>query len=69
MPVLNEAEHLEAAVGSVLAQEFDGQLELLLALGPSKDNTNEIAAKLAKADARISLVENAAGLTTAQAGA
>ncbi len=65
MPVLNEAEHLEAAVGSVLAQEFDGQLELLLALGPSKDNTNEIAAELAKADSRIRPVENAAGLTTA----
>ena len=65
MPVLNEAEHLEAAVGSVLAQEFAGQLELLLALGPSKDETNKIAAKIARADPRIRLVENTAGLTTA----
>ena len=65
MPVLNEAEHLAAAVGSVLAQEFAGQLELLLALGPSKDDTNQIAAKLSKADPRIRLVENTAGLTTA----
>ena len=65
MPVLNEAEHLEAAVGSVLAQEFAGQLELLLALGPSKDDTNQIAAKLSKADPRIRLVDNTAGLTTA----
>ena len=65
MPVLNEAEHLEAAVGSVLAQEFAGQLELLLALGPSKDDTNQIAAKLSKADPRIRLVENTGGLTTA----
>ena len=65
MPVLNEAEHLEAAVGSVLAQEFDGQLEVLLALGPSKDDTNKIASKLSKADPRIRLVENTAGLTTA----
>ena len=64
MPVLNEAEHLEAAVDSVLAQEFAGELELLLALGPSKDDTNKIAAKLAKADPRIRLVENSAGLTT-----
>jgi glycosyltransferase involved in cell wall biosynthesis len=64
LPVLNEAEHLEAAVGSVLAQEFAGQLEILLALGPSKDNTNEIAKALAKADPRIRLVENTAGLTT-----
>ena len=65
MPVLNEAEHLEAAVASVLAQEFAGDLELLLALGPSKDDTNQIAAKLSKADPRIRLVENPAGLTTA----
>ena len=65
MPVLNEADHLEAAVGSVLAQEFDGQLEVLLALGPSKDDTNQIASKLSKADPRIRLVENTAGLTTA----
>lgn len=64
LPVLNEADHLEAAVGSVLDQEFDGQLEVLLALGPSKDRTNQIAAKLAKADPRIRLVENPAGLTT-----
>jgi succinoglycan biosynthesis protein ExoA len=27
MPVLNEAAHLEAAVGSVLAQDFDGEIE------------------------------------------
>ena len=65
MPVLNEAEHLAAAVGSVLAQDFAGQLELLLALGPSKDDTNQIASKLSKADPRIRLVENTAGLTTA----
>jgi glycosyltransferase involved in cell wall biosynthesis len=65
MPVLNEAEHLEAAVGSVLAQDFAGELELLLAVGPSKDETNKIAAKIAKADPRIRLVENPAGLTTA----
>ena len=64
LPVLNEADHLEAAVGSVLDQEFDAQLEVLLALGPSKDDTNQIAAKLAKADPRIRLVENPAGLTT-----
>jgi glycosyltransferase involved in cell wall biosynthesis len=65
LPVLNEAEHLEGSVGSVLSQEFDGQIEILLALGPSKDNTNEIAKRLAKADSRIRLVENTAGLTTA----
>jgi glycosyltransferase involved in cell wall biosynthesis len=64
MPVLNEAEHLAAAVSSVLAQDFEGELELLLALGSSSDSTNEIALELAKADPRIRLVHNSVGKTT-----
>ena len=62
MPVLNEEGHLEDAVNSVLAQNFDG--ELLLALGPSTDKTNEIAELLAKQDNRVRLVPNPRGLTT-----
>ena len=62
MPVLNEEGHLEDAVKSVLAQGFEG--ELLLALGPSSDKTNDIAERLAKTDKRIRLVENPRGLTT-----
>ena len=62
MPVLNEEGHLEDAVNSVLSQNFDG--ELLLALGPSVDQTNEIAERLAKQDQRIRLVPNPRGLTT-----
>ena len=64
LPVLNEEHHLESAVGSVLAQEYPGELEILLALGPSKDATDQIAQKLAKADARVRLVPNPVGLTT-----
>ena len=62
MPVLNEEGHLAAAVESVLEQDFEG--ELLLALGPSTDKTNEIAEELAKKDGRIRLVPNPRGLTT-----
>jgi glycosyltransferase involved in cell wall biosynthesis len=62
MPVLNEEHHLVGAVASVLAQNFDG--ELLIALGPSTDGTDQVAAKLAKADSRIRLVRNPRGLTT-----
>jgi glycosyltransferase involved in cell wall biosynthesis len=64
LPVLNEEHHLESAVGSVLAQEYPGELEILLALGPSKDNTDAVARKMAAEDSRIRLVENPAGLTT-----
>ena len=62
MPVLNEEGHLEAAVHSVLEQGFEG--ELILALGPSSDKTNEIAERLAKSEKRIRLVSNPLGLTT-----
>ena len=64
MPVLNEESHLASAVSSVLSQGYPGKFELLLALGPSRDSTNEIAARLAKADKRVRLIENPRGLTT-----
>jgi glycosyltransferase involved in cell wall biosynthesis len=62
MPVLNEEEHLEAAVNSVLAQNFEG--ELLIALGPSTDGTDAVAKRLANSDERIRLVPNPRSLTT-----
>ena len=64
MPVLNEQDHLAAAVQSVLSQNYPGQIELLLCLGPSTDSTNQIAASLALADPRIRPINNPRGLTT-----
>ncbi len=64
MPVLNEEAHLLAAVNSVLSQGYPGAFELLLALGPSRDATNELAVKIAKADKRVRLLDNPRGLTT-----
>lgn len=48
MPVLNERAYLERAVETVLAQEVDGPVELILALGPSTDGTTELARELAR---------------------
>ena len=64
IPVLNEQHYLAAAVKSVLGQKYSGDIEVLLALGPSTDETNEVAAGLAKADKRIRLIDNPRGLTT-----
>ena len=64
MPVLNEEAHLADAVDSILRQEYSGNLELILALGPSKDNTDRIAQQLAAQDSRIVLMPNPKGLTT-----
>ncbi|WP_255350856.1 MULTISPECIES: glycosyltransferase family 2 protein [unclassified Leucobacter] len=58
MPVLNEAEYLEPAVRTVLAQEYPGEKEIILALGPSTDGTTEIARRLAAEDPRVRLVDN-----------
>ena len=63
MPVLNEAKHLRAAVTEILAQQVSVPIELVLALGPSTDQTNEIAAQLAQSDSRIKLVSNPSGKT------
>lgn len=62
MPVLNEEGHLEDAVTAVLEQEFVG--EILLALGPSRDKTNEIAKRISNKHDRIHLIQNPLGLTT-----
>jgi succinoglycan biosynthesis protein ExoA len=58
MPVLNEAPYVEAAVRSILAQEYAGASEIILALGPSTDGTDEIVAALSAADPRVRTVRN-----------
>ena len=65
LPVLNEELYLESAVNSILQQDFLGAIEIVLAVGPSKDRTLEIAQKLAAADNRIKIVENPTGKTAA----
>ena len=60
MPVLNEADFLAQAVHTVLAQEYPGDKELVIALGPSTDATDDIARELAAQDPRVTLVANPA---------
>jgi glycosyltransferase involved in cell wall biosynthesis len=63
MPVLNEERHLREAVDAVLDQDYAGDLDVVLALGPSRDRTDEVAAALAAGDPRIRLVQNPTGRT------
>ncbi len=65
MPVLNEESHLADSVREVLAQEYAGEMELVIAVGPSKDETERVARELAAADPRIVLVRNPTGRTPA----
>ena len=63
MPVRNEERHLESSVRRVLEQDYAGELEVILAVGPSSDRTREIAAELAQQDPRLRVVDNPAGRT------
>ncbi len=65
VPVLNEERHLEAAVTKVLEQDYPGTMEVVLAIGPSRDRTAAVAARLVAADQRVHLVENPTGRTPA----
>jgi len=56
--VLNEQRHLEQAVRHALDQDHPGRLQMVIALGPSRDHTDQIAERLAAADSRITLVRN-----------
>jgi succinoglycan biosynthesis protein ExoA len=58
MPVLNEAAYIETAIATVLDQDYAGEKELILALGPSTDGTDAIVDRLAAADPRITSVHN-----------
>jgi len=58
MPVLNEADYVEGAVRTILSQEYAGEQQLILALGPSSDGTTEIVEKLAQLDPRVTYVMN-----------
>lgn len=63
MPVLNEEHHLAAAVEHVLEQDYPGELEIALAVGPSQDRTRDVADGIASADPRVTVVENPSGKT------
>ena len=63
LPILNEERDLRESVSAILAQNYMGAFEVILALGPSSDRTNEIAKELAAADSRVVLVDNPTGRT------
>jgi len=63
MPVVNEERHLRASVARVLDQDYRGPIDVVLAVGPSRDRTREVAAELARGDSRVHVVDNPSGRT------
>ena len=65
MPVVNEERHLAHAVERLLRQDYAGELDIVLAVGPSHDRTREVADGLAAAHPHVSVVDNPSGRTPA----
>jgi cellulose synthase/poly-beta-1,6-N-acetylglucosamine synthase-like glycosyltransferase len=64
IPLLNEEKTLRQCLDSLLALEYPAEnVEILLALGNSTDNTKVIAQEYAKKHANIKLLENPTGNT------
>ena len=63
LPVLNEEAHLAESISAILSQDYRGAFEVILALGPSQDRTDEIAKSLSDRDPRVKLVANPTGKT------
>ncbi|TQL03666.1 glycosyltransferase family 2 protein [Cellulomonas sp. SLBN-39] len=65
VPVINEEQHLREAVEHIMGSDYPGTMRIVLALGPSTDGTDVIAAELASEHASLTCVENPSGATPA----
>jgi glycosyltransferase involved in cell wall biosynthesis len=64
MPVRNDARYLRLAVESIIAQDNPPKTEIILSVGPSTDNTRELAEELAR-EYGLKVVDNPQGNTPA----
>lgn len=65
MPIRDEERYLRDAVRRVLDQHYPGELEILLAVAPSQDDTHRIAEELAADEPRVTVLDNPSGFTPA----
>ncbi|AEI11619.1 glycosyltransferase family 2 protein [Cellulomonas gilvus] len=65
MPVRDEEPYLADSVHRILDDGYAGEIEIVLAVGPSQDRTAQIADELAARDPRVVVVENPTGRTPA----
>ncbi|MGH8872177.1 MAG: glycosyltransferase family 2 protein [Acidimicrobiia bacterium] len=58
LPVLNEVESIDDVIGDILAQEYQGHLELVIADGGSTDGTGDKLKDWAGQDFRVKIIDN-----------
>ena len=63
LTVINEAAHLRAAVSAALNSNYAGELEVVIAVGPSHDQTLDIAHEISAGDSRVKVISNPGGKT------
>jgi glycosyltransferase involved in cell wall biosynthesis len=63
LPVLNEAMHLKQSIATILSQSYQGEIEVIMAIGPSHDGTIEIAQDISRQDSRVLLIDSPTGRT------
>lgn len=63
LAVRNEERDLVDCIASILAQDYAGELQVVVAVGPSVDRTNEVALKLAEEHPQVTVVANPVGHT------
>lgn len=59
VPVLNEARFVEGCLRSIMSQDYDGGLEILVYDGGSTDASKDIVSRIASTDLRVTLLANA----------
>jgi succinoglycan biosynthesis protein ExoA len=65
MPVLDDAPNLLTAVEAALDQDYPGQVEVIISVGPSSDGSERVAAELADTHPQVRVVANPSGRTPA----
>jgi succinoglycan biosynthesis protein ExoA len=63
MPVINEERHLRDSVLRLLEQDYSGPLDIVIAVGPSRDETKAIADAISAEYTHVHVVENPSGKT------
>ena len=65
IPTLNEEDHIEACIESLIDDRFTGDVQIVVSDGGSKDRTTEIVSALGKRFPNVSLVDNPKRLQSA----
>jgi succinoglycan biosynthesis protein ExoA len=63
IPALNAADTLDGCLEAVLDQDYDGRINVAIAVGPGRDATYEVARAWAERDDRVQVVSNPTGRT------